>query len=315
MKAYLGIDTSCYTTSVALIDEEGNLLADERIMLEVRPGEKGLRQSEAVFQHIKNSGQIFQKIKKLVPGLNIAAVVASTKPRPVQTSYMPVFVVAQNIGKTISGVRNIPFYSTSHQENHMMAGIWSARGPYSNRFLAVHLSGGTTELLDVSTGEGVTDIQIIGGSSDISAGQFVDRVGVAMGLPFPSGVHIEKLAFKAITGKDKIKLPFSLNGLSASFSGPDSHARRLLEDGVDKKQLALAILDCISCVLVELIARACKQTGLHQVLLVGGVSSNSYIKNYLKENLNCELFFPDPEYCRDNAVGTALKALKMNTGL
>lgn len=312
MKAYIGIDTSCYTTSVALVDEKKNLLADERIMLEVKKGEKGLRQSEAVFQHIKNCGQIFQRIEPLVSGLDIAAVAASTKPRPVQASYMPVFVVAENIAKTISGTKNIPFYCTSHQENHLMAGIWSAGGPRCDCFLVLHLSGGTTELLVVETAEIGFNIRIIGASSDISAGQFIDRIGVAMGLSFPSGMYIEKLAFKAGTCKDKIKIPYSVDGLTVSFSGPESHGRRLLEDGADKEQLALGVLDCISGVLQELISNAGKQTGINQVLLVGGVSSNNYIKNCLKQKSGCGLYFPDPEYCRDNAVGTALAALSMN---
>ncbi len=311
MRTYLGIDTSCYTTSVALVDENFNLLADERVMLDVKQGEKGLRQSEAVFQHVKNSGRIFGEIKRIISGRKIAAVASSTRPRPVQESYMPVFVVAQNIGEIIAGVNNIPCYSTSHQENHIMAGVWSAGGPACRRFLTVHLSGGTTELLEVEEGEKGFDIEIIGNSSDISAGQFVDRIGVEMGLPFPAGVHMEKLAL-AIGTEERaaVKIPFSIDGMTVSFSGPESHARRMLNRGIGRERVAFAVLRCISAAVARLVDRACRKSGVYDVLFVGGVSSNSCLRDYLRGNLNYRLYFPEGKYCSDNAVGTALMACK-----
>lgn len=312
MKAFLGIDTSCYTTSVAAVGPSGELLLDERIMLEVKLGDRGLRQSEGVFQHIKNSGEIFQMVKDRVTAMDIRAVAASVKPRPAQDSYMPVFVVGENVGKAIAGAKGIAFYAASHQENHIMAGIWSAGGPDADRFLAVHLSGGTTELLQVELTDTGFTTSIIGGSSDISAGQFIDRVGVAMGLPFPSGSYIEKLATGIVPGEEIAKIPSAVNGLYASFSGPESQAVRLLEKGIEKEELALAVLDCIARTLVKLLEKAGRYTGLNKILLIGGVSSNAYIRKYLEDRLDLELYFPHPRFCTDNAVGTALLAWKMD---
>jgi N6-L-threonylcarbamoyladenine synthase len=311
MKAYLGIDTSCYTTSLALVDAKGSVVADERMMLEVKQGSRGLRQSEGVFQHIKNLGTLFEKIKTLTGEYSIGAICASSKPRPAEGSYMPVFTVGENTGRVAASIANIPYFNTTHQENHLMAGIWSAGGPDSEHFLAFHLSGGTTEFLEVKGRETGFDIEIIGGTTDISAGQFIDRVGVAMGLPFPSGMYLEKMAEGVEGLPPRQRLSFWVEGLKVSYSGPETQARRMLEMGADKNVLALSVLDCIARSLEEVIRRACQSTGAGEVLMVGGVSSNRYIKHYLTWRLGCRLYFPEPAFCRDNAVGSAVLGMRM----
>ncbi|MDI6705392.1 MAG: O-sialoglycoprotein endopeptidase [Bacillota bacterium] len=308
MDAYMGIDTSCYTTSLAMVDREGTLIADERIMLDVNMGDRGLRQSEGVFQHIKNTGVVFDRIRPLVKSYSIAAVCASAQPRPVEGSYMPVFSVGENMARALSSALGIPYLMTSHQENHIAAGVWSAGGPKAERFLVLHLSGGTTELLAVSDSGNSYRIEIIGGTTDISAGQFIDRVGVSLGLPFPCGPHLEELAGTAGKLPVNNRIRYWTDGFRISYSGPETMAKRMLEEGIDKPLVALSVVDCISRSLGDILARACESVGVTDVLLVGGVSSNKHLRMYLSDRLRGNLFFPRPEYCKDNAVGNALLA-------
>jgi N6-L-threonylcarbamoyladenine synthase len=168
----IGIDTSCYTTSIALINDDGSIIMNRRLMLEVKPGQRGLRQSEAVFQHLQNLPRLVEDLKNATP---ILAVSVSTKPRPVAGSYLPVFKVGASFGAALAGLIGVPFYETSHQEGHLRAGFIDGDLP-SEPFLAWHLSGGTTELLYVKAFSGGFNLEKVGGSSDLHVGQLVDRI-------------------------------------------------------------------------------------------------------------------------------------------
>ena len=193
-KGYLGIDTSCYTTSVAVIGEDGSLLSEARQILSVKPGRCGLQQSEMVFQHTRNLPLLMERALQR-DDIEIYGVGVSCCPRPIADSYMPAFLAGVSAAKSIAAVSKIPFYTISHQENHMEAGMWSAGGPEAERFLMLHASGGTTDmLLAQKEADGRYLLEQIGGSMDLHAGQFIDRVGVALGLQFPTGPELEKLA-------------------------------------------------------------------------------------------------------------------------
>ena len=181
---FLGIDTSCYTTSVVIADAAGNILADKRVLLTVEAQERGLRQSEMVFQHIKNLSEIFPE-----GYTNIKAVAASTAPRPVQGSYMPVFRVSESFGKAAAHTAGAAFYALSHQHAHVGAAMLGAGQTFDGEYLALHVSGGTTDLLRLTVDKGIAEqIETIGSSSDITAGQLIDRIGVLLGYGFPAGV-------------------------------------------------------------------------------------------------------------------------------
>lgn len=305
----MGIDTSCYTTSLALADAGGNLLLDDRIVLDVKKGDRGLRQSEGVFQHINNLSDMFDRATKSINNGDLASVCVSSCPRPVEGSYMPVFVAGCSIGRAVASAMGIPLLFISHQESHLMSGIWSAGGPQQNSFLAMHLSGGTTELLKVDRAGNRFNIQIIGGSTDISAGQFIDRVGVALGLSFPCGAELEKLAIQAGSVPPGLRLAIWTEGHKISFSGPETRAQQLINAKVDKQLVARAVLDCIARGIADIIQSAAQSTGIKQVLMVGGVSANSIIKRYLSDNLDIKFFFPRAVYCTDSAVGNAMVAV------
>lgn len=297
----IGIDTSCYTTSVAVIGENGVLHAERRQMLRVKPGERGLRQSEAVFQHLQN-------FPRLVADLKIGqvkAVVASSRPRPFPGSYLPVFKVGAAMGETLARVMGVAFFETSHQEGHLRAGFFDRELP-DGPFLAWHLSGGTTELLLVKGVKGGFDICKVGGSSDLQVGQFVDHIGVALGGPFPAGAYLEKLARQSDTLES---LPVAIKDLTISFSGPDSAAKRLLDADIPPPELARRVFNCIVQAIAKVTAAAVDRFQVDRVLLAGGVASADLIRTALLKKAvlkDVGLIFAPKELSGDNAVGVGL---------
>ncbi len=309
---YIGIDTSCYTTSVAAINEAGALLADLRRVLQVSPGERGLQQSAALFQHVQNLPALVQELSDQVDLKQAAGIGVSTRPRPVEGSYMPVFTVAAGTGQVLSAALGAALVATSHQEGHIMAGLWSSgQQPKHNKFLVVHLSGGTTELLLVEANRAnasgpLYNASILGGTTDLHAGQFIDRVGVRLGLNFPAGPRLEELAKAGSAGQGLI--PSSVRGYDVSFSGPESHAQRLIDNNTTPQLVARAVEACIVKTLAKLLSRGMEDYQISEVLLVGGVAANAYIRNELTtyfKRRGSTLIFAQPSYSSDNAVGTA----------
>lgn len=314
MSLVLGIDTSCYTTAIAVMDIKANLLGDYRQLLSVPEGEKGLQQSRAVFQHVQNMASVFAKIEPILKEKSIIAVAASTRPRSIQGSYMPVFTVSEAHGRVLSSGLGVPFWETSHQEGHLLAGLWSSDFRDSSSFLAVHISGGTSELLHVifHSETGKLKIDILGSTQDLHAGQFVDRVGVTMGLPFPAGPALEKLG-QQVNGKE-VQIPSAVDGYNFSFSGSETCAQRLWQEGIGPAAIARGVESCIAKTLEKVVRRAILETGLQKVLFVGGVAANKYLRERLAFRLEhravgAKLFFATPALSTDNAVGVALSGV------
>lgn len=308
-EVFLGIDTSCYTTSIALLDTVGNLLEDKRTVLKVKENGCGLRQSEMVFQHTKNLPVLFENAfaqKKY----KIRAIAVSSQPRSFEKSYMPAFLCGLSAGRILSSTNGVPLYVTSHQENHIKAGLWSVKRLEAGCFIVLHISGGTTDLLLVDKSSGDFKITDFGGSSDLNAGQYIDRIGVELGLPFPAGKSLEQLA---LTAKEYVDIPVAVKDLNVSYSGPLTATKKLLAKGVDKASLVAGMQKAIAKSLTKLLLNACQKVNYYEILLVGGVASNLYIRNYLKEQLavdKIQIYFPEPAFCSDNAVGCAFIALK-----
>jgi N6-L-threonylcarbamoyladenine synthase len=299
----IGMDTSCYTTSLAVIDAAGRINLDRRILLEVKPGEKGLRQSDAVFGHVRNLPKLLEGDCKVS---GISAVIASFSPRPVEKSYLPVFSVGASYGETLAKMIGVPFFCTSHQEGHIRAGMYqqaTSVGP----FLAWHISGGTSELLLVTPEHFGYVIRKIGGSTDLQAGQFVDRVGVALGAPFPAGPYLEELALQSDLNNSD--LPVAVQGLQISFSGPASAAERMIARGVSGPDIAWQVFKSIGRGLWQVTLQAVRDYRLTRVLLVGGVASNGIIREDLRREgtkAGVEFMFASPNLSSDNAVGVGL---------
>ena len=308
-RLYLGVDCSAYTASAALVDREERLVWERRELLPVPGGAAGLRQSEAVFAHIRILPRLWVEGAVHLKQAPLAAVAAAVKPRPREGSYMPVFRVSRAAGELVAATLGIPFLSFSHQEGHIAAGLWSA-GLSPDRYLAVHLSGGTTEILEIwDKGRARLEISLRGGGADLHAGQFVDRVGLDLGLDFPAGPALEEYARRGRTGA--IRLPVAVKGTEISFSGPASHARRLLKKGCDRCDLARAVELCIADSLAAALHAVEKIGSFAGILIVGGVAANTFIRERLvQQGPGPPIHFAAPSFAGDNAVGLAVLAVR-----
>ena len=305
---YIGVDTSNYTTSVSCVSTEG-IVFERRTMLSVPLGERGLRQSDALFQHVRNLPPLISAMCAAIDRESVQAVAVSATPTSAEESYMPVFLSGKLAATAIAASLNVPLYETTHQAGHVRAAMLGQEANISeNPFLAMHLSGGTTDLLSVQREDGLLGkIERIGGSSDLHAGQFVDRVGVALGLSFPSGVHLEALARQAKA--QDIKLPSSIQELNCSFSGQETQCQRLIATYTDKKEIAYAVYDCMARTFAKLLNNAFTQTGCKTALLSGGVAGSVLLRELLQDRLKAELLYAESGLSADNAVGTALLAM------
>lgn len=302
---YIGIDTSCYTTSAACA-ENGSIVSDRRTMLRVASGERGLRQSDGVFQHVRNLAEIMPMLMADAERTRIKAVAVSTRPRPEQDSYMPVFIAGKTAAITLANALDVRLIELSHQQGHVRAALYGNEQLMGRRFLGMHISGGTTEIFTVGTN---LEIGLIGGCADLHAGQLVDRVGVSLGMPFPSGKHMEALASEK-SGEPAVRLPIWVRGTQCSFSGTESAAQRLIERGTDGADIAYAVYDAMARTFHKLIVNAADESGLDCVLIAGGVASSGLLRKMLRERMakrgHVDVRFGELRLSSDNAVGIAL---------
>ena len=297
----IGIDTSNYTTSIAFFDGTGGENCSK--LLPVKPGELGLRQSDAVFAHIKSlpelSGRLFSHVRE-----KITAVGVSTRPRAVEGSYMPCFLVGLSHATLLSDALHVPLVEVSHQQGHVAASLWSAGHLelMDEPHLAWHLSGGTTELLLVEPEGKLVKCTKIGGTTDISAGQLIDRTGQLLGLPFPSGKHLDALSREA-EGTDFFRV--KCTDMTFSFSGMQNKVQQYYEANGDPAETAAYALRCVAYGVFHATEQARKAYPGLPVVFSGGVASNTLLRQVL-EPLNP--IFAQPQYSTDNAMGVAVLA-------
>ena len=305
---FCGIDTSNYTTSVALCDENGSVIANIKIPLPVKEGERGLRQSDAVFAHVKNLPAITKSLQDAVADREITAIAVSSKPRDAEDSYMPCFLSGVAAAEMLAAGSKAPLFKTSHQQGHVMAS-YATSGAESDRlferfggFIAFHVSGGTTECLLVKPDGCEFDIKLIGGTSDLNAGQAIDRIGVAMGLKFPCGPQMENLA---LTYSGKIKgIKTSVNSGNCNLSGLENIALKMIAAGNPHNEVSAFVFEFMAKTLYKIALNVREEYGNLPIVWAGGVMSNSIIKRRLSELAN--VYFTEPQYSADNAVGVAL---------
>ncbi|MCI9263673.1 MAG: DNA-binding protein [Oscillospiraceae bacterium] len=305
----LGLDTSNYTTSAAVFDGEGGSNAGK--LLEVRPGERGLRQSEALFQHVKALPERMGELRQAGLLEGIAAVAASTRPRAVEGSYMPCFLAGESLGRSVAQILGVPFFSVSHQQGHLAAAAWSAGRMelLDAPFLAWHLSGGTTELLRVEP-EGVNvRAERIGGTTDISAGQLIDRTGVLLGLDFPAGRELDELSARSQSGES---FPVKAGGLEFSLSGVENQVKARVEKGEEPAPIARFVLNTVADTVRRVTVEAQDRFPGLPLLCSGGVASNSRLRYILTEF--CQGIFAPAKYSTDNAMGVAVLAHRLMGG-
>ena len=301
----IGIDTSNYTTSIAWFDGISGVNCSR--LLPVKQGELGLRQSDAVFAHIKSLPELSGRLFSDIQVGTVTAVGVSTRPRAVEGSYMPCFMVGYSHAKMLSDLLGVPLVEVSHQQGHVAASLWSAGHLelMNEPHLAWHLSGGTTELLLVEPEGKNVRCTKIGGTTDISAGQLIDRTGQLLDLPFPSGKHIDALSLEAqMTETFKVKCP----GMEFSLSGVQNKVQQFQEKHRDPAETAAYALRCVAKAVYQATVNAQKAYPGHRVVFSGGVASNSMLRKIVAP-LNP--VFSEPQYSTDNAMGVAVLAHRL----
>ncbi|MBC7087256.1 MAG: hypothetical protein H5T96_02070 [Tissierellales bacterium] len=298
-KHYLGIDTSNYTSSISVINESDQILLDQRIILDVPLGKSGLRQQEAVFQHLIN-------IPKLIESINIDVncfdtVSVSSKPRQIEGSYMPVFKVGVSFAEVISKINKIPIKYFSHQEGHIASIIYE-NNIYEDAFVSFHFSGGTTEIILVKNSDNLYTT-LIGGTNDISFGQLIDRIGVYTGLKFPCGEKMEKIA--CLGSLLKLDLPKPQNTTWINLSGLENFYKRLIDSKkYNIEDIFYTLFINISYFIENMVIKTIEIQNTSTVLIVGGVSTNNIIRNYLSNNnYRIKIYYSKTNLSSDNAVG------------
>ena len=303
MSYFLGIDTSNYTTSVALYNDVDNSVVNIKKLLPVKDGEKGIRQSDAVFHHTVQLPEListlFNENQYEIKGIGV-----STKPCNEDGSYMPCFLTGISVAVSLSKILGIPLYNFSHQDGHIVAALFSADklDLLNKNFIAFHISGGTSQALIVSPNENYFDTIKVSDSLDLKAGQAVDRVGISLGLKFPCGPELEKLALKNNKTLNKVKV-FRRDG-EFSLSGVENQCKQMLDRDVPAEEIAYHCLSYIYSAIDDTVVEILNKYGNLPIVFSGGVMSNLLIKDALTSKYSA--FFAEPQYSSDNACGIAI---------
>ena len=301
MAAVLGLDTSNYTTSAAWFDgEKGDNCGK---LLEVPEGALGLRQSDALFQHVKRMPEIMEALKGTGMPKDLIGVGASTRPREVEGSYMPCFLAGESQARAMATALELPFFPCSHQQGHIAAAAWSAgrMDLLDKPHLVWHLSGGTTELLHVVPDGVMVKAECIGGTSDISAGQLIDRTGKRLGLAFPAGKAVDALSLQA---EKKERFKVKVKDCTFSFSGIENKMNALADQGWAPADICWYVLASVIYGVEQATKQALEQYPGLPVLCAGGVASNQLLRETMVKTSGA--VFAEPRFSTDNAMGVAI---------
>lgn len=314
----LAFDTSAYTTSVAVVSADGEILYDGRAVLNVPEGQRGLRQSEALFQHVVNLPDLVAGAEPVLRRCPPAAVAASVSPRNLPDSYMPVFRAGYAVARSLAAALGVPFLPCSHQEGHFWAAFLDLQAvpPVDEPFLAVHVSGGTTEaLVGRLQADGRLSLTIAGATGDLTAGKFIDRVGVALGFGFPAGAAVERCA-AGVQEAGRLDVKPAVQGTSISFSGPLTALERQIRQQ-PPEAVAYAAQQVLAKGLAQWacnVVRAAFAEPPKAAYWVGGVAANGTLRaeaTAALRRLGVErILFAAPKFSTDNAVGVAYYAAR-----
>lgn len=309
MSNVLGIDTSNYTTSVSILSTDSMTVSQKKMLLPVKSGQKGVRQSDAVFYHTNQLPLVLDELLSN-ESQRIDLIGVSNVPRNIRGSYMPCFLVGNSFAESYSSITKVTVHKTAHQVGHILSALYSSDKlsllKSGKSFIAFHLSGGTTDCLLCTYDENsnyLLDIKTIGTSLDLKAGQAVDRIGIMLSLDFPCGKELEKLASKS---NRIFRIKPCLKGTDICLSGVENKAMKMLEVNESKEDIAKFCLDFILLSLKEMTKAVIKEYGDMPLVYAGGVMSNKYIKDDIKRDFNA--YFAEPEFSCDNSVGCAIYA-------
>ena len=296
----LGIDTSNYATSLAVFDASAKeVVCDKKQFLPVKPGQLGLRQSDALFHHTVALPTLLQELGREFDLTKIGAVGVSTRPRAVEGSYMPCFLAGQSAATAFAAARNLPLVQTSHQQGHIAAALLAANPElFHQPVLVFHVSGGTTDLLLC---DGLEQIRCLGTSNDLYAGQAVDRVGVSMGFGFPAGVMVSQMAQQC---QEEMRVKVSVKGTNCNLSGLENQCNKLRAQGKSDAYVCKYCLTFIAETALKMVQAAQVEYPGLPVVFAGGVMSSDIIRPYIQKRLPGSYFVPS-KFSSDNAIGVS----------
>lgn len=306
MAIYLGIDTSNYTTSVAAFDTQTGQIVHRKKLLPVAQGTLGLKQSDAVFAHVKQLPQLLEELFFALPENKLTAVGVSVRPRDQEDSYMPCFLTGKLAASAISSANSIPMYGFSHQCGHIAAALYSAKrlDLIGQEFIAFHFSGGTTECVHVEKGmDEVLSVKILYHSLDLKCGQAIDRVGTMMGLSFPAGRELDALS-QCADRRFPVKTTFKEG--NCCVSGLQNQCEKLWKQGESRENVARFCIDSVYKIVEQMTQNSQNQYPGLPLIFSGGVMSNSLIREKIAREYHG--YFAEPEFSADNAAGIAVLA-------
>ncbi len=301
MSGFLGLDTSNYTTSAAYCAADGTVTQKKRL-LPVKAGEMGLRQSDAVFHHTRQLPDMVEGLRDVLSA-GVCAIAASDRPQQTDGSYMPCFLVGAGAARQLGAVLGVPVKFFTHQQGHVMAALVGADcvALREKPFLAFHISGGTTDALLVQPDDScVLSCRVVGHSLDLKAGQLIDRVGGMLGLDFPAGPALERLAGQA---QSVYKPRAVLRGCDCHLSGVENQCRDRIARGEPAAEVARFCLDSVAAALDGMTAALRAEYGDLPLVYAGGVMSNRLLRERFEAAYGGR--FAPPAYASDNAVGIA----------
>lgn len=302
----LGFDTSNYATSLAVFDTDTReVVCDKKKFLPVKPGQLGLRQSDALFHHTAALPELLRELGREADLTKVERVGVSVRPRPVEGSYMPCFLAGLNAANAFALARGIPLVETTHQQGHIAAALYATGNDalWEQPVLVFHVSGGTTDLLYCQPGQPPV---CIGTSSDLYAGQAVDRLGVKLGFGFPAGAEVSRLA---ALWQDKVQPKASVKDTTCSLSGLENQCDKLLREGSPPEMVCKYCLLCVAQTLYKMAANALARYPGLPVVFAGGVMSSSVIAEYVRARMPKSYFVPG-KFSSDNAIGVSILAAR-----
>ncbi|UXI00972.1 tRNA (adenosine(37)-N6)-threonylcarbamoyltransferase complex transferase subunit TsaD [Photobacterium sp. TY1-4] len=308
----LGIETSCDETGVAIFDDEKGLLAHElysQVKLHADYG--GVVPELASRDHVK----------KTIPLIKQALADAGLTPADLDgvaytagPGLVGALLVGATIGRSLAYAWDLPAVAVHHMEGHLLAPMLEDNPP-EFPFVALLVSGGHTMMVEV---RGIGEYQILGESIDDAAGEAFDKTAKLMGLDYPGGPLLSRLAEQGTPGRFTFPRPMTDRpGLDFSFSGLKTFAANTIrangDDDQTRADIAYAFQDAVVDTLAIKCKRALKQTGFKRLVIAGGVSANKHLRAQLEAmmaKMNGEVFYPRTEFCTDNGAMIAYAGMQ-----
>nr|WP_086939747.1 tRNA (adenosine(37)-N6)-threonylcarbamoyltransferase complex transferase subunit TsaD [Thaumasiovibrio occultus] len=308
----LGIETSCDETGVAIYDDENGLLAHQlysQVKLHADYG--GVVPELASRDHVKKTIPL---IKAALKEANLTQQDIDGVAFTAGPGLVGALLVGATIGRSLAYAWNVPAVPVHHMEGHLLAPMLEEKAP-AFPFVALLVSGGHTLLVDV---KGMGDYTILGESIDDAAGEAFDKTAKLMGLDYPGGPRLAKLAENGVAGRFTFPRPMTDRpGLDMSFSGLKTFAANTIRANDDDEQTRADIAFAFQQAVVDTLAikckRALKETGHKRLVIAGGVSANVYLREQLAEMMSAmhgEVFYPRNEFCTDNGAMIAYAGMQ-----